>query len=132
MMLRVLNYPKPVIRQCSNTVGAHKHHHQRQLSSLPHHLARQNNGMVNIYLTKAPRPTLPKTFNQLKKPVKEEEDDDVASQQHVPSHLSYAGSKRMPITSEMRVVKPGEDAPSGIWPVFRMMVCPPVLNYAVL
>ncbi len=63
---------------------------------------------------------MPKTFNQLKKPVKEE---DVASQQHVPSHLSYAGSKRMPITSEMRVVKPGEDVPGGIWPVFRMMVC---------
>eukprot|EP00573_Skeletonema_grethae_P002383 CAMPEP_0201689982 /NCGR_PEP_ID=MMETSP0578-20130828/3502_1 /ASSEMBLY_ACC=CAM_ASM_000663 /TAXON_ID=267565 /ORGANISM="Skeletonema grethea, Strain CCMP 1804" /LENGTH=487 /DNA_ID=CAMNT_0048174825 /DNA_START=321 /DNA_END=1784 /DNA_ORIENTATION=+ len=65
-----------------------------------------------------PRP-MPKTFNRLKKPINAEE--DVASLQHVPSHLSYAGSKRMPITSEMRLVKPGEDAPSGIWPVFRMM-----------
>eukprot|EP00574_Skeletonema_japonicum_P003620 CAMPEP_0201716024 /NCGR_PEP_ID=MMETSP0593-20130828/2088_1 /ASSEMBLY_ACC=CAM_ASM_000672 /TAXON_ID=267983 /ORGANISM="Skeletonema japonicum, Strain CCMP2506" /LENGTH=543 /DNA_ID=CAMNT_0048205701 /DNA_START=219 /DNA_END=1850 /DNA_ORIENTATION=- len=120
MMLRVLNYPnpKPAIWQCFNTVGAHKHQ-RRQLSSLPHHLARHNNGMVNILVksTKVPRP-LPKTFNQLKKPIKEE---DAAPQQHVPSHLSYAGSKRMPITSEMRVMKPGEDTPSGIWPVFRIM-----------
>mmetsp|Transcript_473 Transcript_473/g.737 ORF Transcript_473/g.737 Transcript_473/m.737 type:complete len:560 (-) Transcript_473:129-1808(-) len=137
MMLRVLNYPKPAIRQCSKktrTVGcpseaaaaattasssiAAKQHH-RQFSSLPHHLARQNNGMVNIFVksTKVPRPTLPKTFNRLKKPIKEED----VTIQHVPSHLSYASNKRMPITSEMRIVQPGEDTPSGIWPVFRMM-----------
>jgi len=105
------------------TVSAKQHH--RQFSSLPHHLARQNNGMVNIFVksTKVPRPTLPKTFNRLKKPLKEED----VTIQHVPSHLSYASNKRMPITSEMRIVQPGEDTPSGIWPVFRMMVCVCVL-----
>ena len=105
----------------SSIVAEHHHHRDRQFSSLPHHLARQNNGLVNLLVktTKVPRPTLPKTFNRLKKPVKQEE----VTLQHVPSHLSYAGSKRMPITSEMRIVKPEEDAPSGIWPVFRMMVC---------
>ena len=144
MILRSLNYPDLTARQCSSrtlvnfiTIACsseaatmassivaqhhHHHHHDRQFSSLPHHLARQNNGLVNLLVktTKVPRPTLPKTFNRLKKPLKQEE----VALQHVPSHLSYAGSKRMPITSEMRIVKPGEDAPSGIWPVFRMMVC---------
>eukprot|EP00986_Skeletonema_menzelii_P012178 scaffold6606_cov139-Skeletonema_menzelii.AAC.1 len=74
--------------------------------------------MVNVLVksTKVPRPSLPK-INRLKKPLKQEE----VTLQHVPSHMSYAGSQRMPITSEMRIVKPGEDTPSGIWPVFRMM-----------
>jgi hypothetical protein len=40
------------------------------------------------------------------------------------SRFSYAGNIRMPITSELKIVKPGGDTPSGIWPVFRMMVCP--------
>mmetsp|Transcript_18971 Transcript_18971/g.31146 ORF Transcript_18971/g.31146 Transcript_18971/m.31146 type:complete len:561 (+) Transcript_18971:218-1900(+) len=141
MILRILNYPSPTTRQCSNrtlvksatiaascssdaaaktasSIVAHQHHHDRQFSSLPHHLARQNNGMVNVLVksTKVPRPSLPK-INRLKKPLKQEE----VTLQHVPSHMSYAGSQRMPITSEMRIVKPGEDTPSGIWPVFRMM-----------
>mmetsp|Transcript_8862 Transcript_8862/g.18409 ORF Transcript_8862/g.18409 Transcript_8862/m.18409 type:complete len:624 (-) Transcript_8862:192-2063(-) len=38
-----------------------------------------------------------------------------------PSHIAYAGSAEMPITEELKIVKPGEDTPSGIWPVFRMM-----------
>ena len=140
MILRSLNYRNLTARQCSSrtlvksatiacsseavkmasSIVAQHHHHDRQFSSLPHHLARQNNGLVNLLVktTKVPRPTLPKTFNRLKKPLKQEE----VTLQHVPSHLSYAGSKRMPITSVMRIVKPGEDAPSGIWPVFRMMV----------
>ena len=111
-MLYSLNRPKPAI-------VASVAQNYRQLSSLPHHLARHNNGMVNILVknTKVPRPTLPKTFNKLKKPHR----DDVAIK-HIPSHLSYAGNKRMPITSEMKIVMPGEDAPSGIWPVFRMLV----------
>jgi len=73
--------------------------------------------MVNVLVksTKVPRPCF--RFNRLKKPLKQEE----VTLQHVPSHMSYAGSQRMPITSEMRIVKPGEDTPSGIWPVFRMM-----------
>ena len=150
MILRILNDPSPTTRQCSNrtlvksatiaascssdaaaktasSIVAHQHHHDRQFSSLPHHLARQNNGMVNVLVksTKVPRPRvvpieeiMRKAFK--KKPLKQEE----VTLQHVPSHMSYAGSQRMPITSEMRIVKPGEDTPSGIWPVFRMMVCP--------
>lgn len=111
MMLHSLNRPKPAIV----TAMAQNY---RQLSSLPHHLARHNNGMVNILVknTKVPRPTLPKTFNKLKKPLRE----DIAAK-HIPSHLSYAGENRMPITSEMKIVMPGEDAPR-IWPVFRMLV----------
>lgn len=39
-----------------------------------------------------------------------------------PSHIAYAGNAEMPITEELKIVKPEEDTPSGIWPVFRMMV----------
>jgi len=37
-------------------------------------------------------------------------------------HLSYVGNVQIPITSELKIVLPEEDVPSGIWPVFRMMV----------
>src|SRR6056300_612304 len=43
--------------------------HQRTFASIPHHLARQNNGMVNVFVksTKVPRPSrIIKTFNRLK------------------------------------------------------------------
>ena len=39
-----------------------------------------------------------------------------------PSHLSYVTDILYPITSYLKIVKPQEDAPSGIWPVYRMMV----------
>lgn len=39
-----------------------------------------------------------------------------------PSHLSYVEGVTYPITSELQIVKPKDDAPSGIWPVFRIMV----------
>ncbi len=39
-----------------------------------------------------------------------------------PSHLSYVEGVNYPITSELQIVKPQDDAPSGIWPVFRIMV----------
>jgi len=154
MMLRALNYPTPALRQCSNrariasttigcssaaTTATSSNHqlpkndddtttftqHHRQFSSLPHHLARQNNGMVNVLVksTKVPRPTLPKTLNQLKKSPNKKDVTVEEEEEHVPSHFSYAGNVSMPITSELKIVKPGEDTPSGIWPVFRMMVC---------
>ena len=39
-----------------------------------------------------------------------------------PSLIAYVGDSQMPITSELKIVTPGDDTPSGIWPVFRMMV----------
>ena len=39
-----------------------------------------------------------------------------------PKELKYTGNATIPITSHLRIVKPGEDAPEGIWPVFRIMV----------
>ena len=38
------------------------------------------------------------------------------------AHLSYVGNIQIPITSELKIVLPEEDLPSGIWPIFRMMV----------
>jgi hypothetical protein len=39
-----------------------------------------------------------------------------------PSELTYTGGATIPITSFLHIVTPGEDAPSGIWPIFRLMV----------
>ncbi len=39
-----------------------------------------------------------------------------------PSHLSYVADVTYPITSKLNIVKPEDDTPSGIWPVYRIMV----------
>jgi hypothetical protein len=39
-----------------------------------------------------------------------------------PLSLTFTGTTTMPITSELKIVTPNQDPPSGIWPVFRLMV----------
>ena len=39
-----------------------------------------------------------------------------------PSELTYTGDATIPITTELHIVTPGEETPSGIWPIFRLMV----------
>lgn len=39
-----------------------------------------------------------------------------------PSELTFAGDTTIPVTSRLHIVTPAEDAPPGIWPVFRIMV----------
>jgi hypothetical protein len=39
-----------------------------------------------------------------------------------PEELQYTGNAVMPITSFLNIVKPQDDMPKGIWPVFRLMV----------
>jgi hypothetical protein len=39
-----------------------------------------------------------------------------------PSKLRYTGDAVIPITSVLHIVKPQEDIPRGIWPVFRLLV----------
>eukprot|EP00571_Detonula_confervacea_P007388 CAMPEP_0172313068 /NCGR_PEP_ID=MMETSP1058-20130122/19278_1 /TAXON_ID=83371 /ORGANISM="Detonula confervacea, Strain CCMP 353" /LENGTH=473 /DNA_ID=CAMNT_0013026657 /DNA_START=379 /DNA_END=1800 /DNA_ORIENTATION=+ len=63
-------------------------------------------------------PVKHKVKNQLKEKVVLETH---YKEEHLPSHFSYAGNDSMPITSELKIVLPEEDVPSGIWPVFRMM-----------
>jgi hypothetical protein len=41
-----------------------------------------------------------------------------------PNTLRYTGDAVMPITSKLHIVTPQEDAPRGVWPIFRLMVCP--------
>lgn len=36
--------------------------------------------------------------------------------------LAYAGAVQIPITSSLRLIRPEDDTPRGIWPVFRLMV----------
>jgi hypothetical protein len=39
-----------------------------------------------------------------------------------PTELTYTGDMTIPITTELRIITPEEDAPSGVWPIFRLMV----------
>lgn len=39
-----------------------------------------------------------------------------------PTSLRYTGDAVMPITSTLNIVKPQDDTPRGVWPVFRLMV----------
>lgn len=94
----------------------------RPMSTVPLHLARANNGMVNVLVksTKVPRPAsiLPlkkkETLNNSLTPV--------VPKKALPDHISYVGNARMPITSSLKIVTPDDDTPQGVWPVFRMMV----------
>ena len=36
--------------------------------------------------------------------------------------LTYAGDVQIPITSTLQLIRPEDDTPRGIWPVFRLMV----------
>jgi hypothetical protein len=36
--------------------------------------------------------------------------------------LSYAGTVPIPITSNLQLIRPEDDTPRGIWPVYRIMV----------
>eukprot|EP00934_Nitzschia_sp_Nitz4_P004754 Nitzschia sp. Nitz4//scaffold35_size145790//36141//37764//NITZ4_003016-RA/size145790-augustus-gene-0.131-mRNA-1//-1//CDS//3329549082//4744//frame0 len=38
-----------------------------------------------------------------------------------PSELVYTGDTKIPVTSHLHIVAPGEATPSGTWPVFRIM-----------
>lgn len=51
-----------------------------------------------------------------------ETDTSANDPEEQPSTLTYTGGVTMPITCELHIAKPGEDAPRGIWPVFRLMV----------
>ncbi len=112
----------------ANCIGRRAH------SSLPpHHLARKNNGMVNVLVksTKVPRPNFAmhpiKTRNQLKKRavpfvLRDGVKEGAEGEERQQSHISYAGNDSMPITTELKIVLPEDDVPRGTWPVFRMMV----------
>lgn len=45
-----------------------------------------------------------------------------------PSELRYTGDAVIPITSHLHIVRPDEDTPRGIWPVFRLLVSIPTSN----
>lgn len=45
------------------------------------------------------------------------DNDEVES----PSEIQYPGNVTMPLTTVLHIVKPSEDVPRGIWPVFRLM-----------
>jgi hypothetical protein len=39
-----------------------------------------------------------------------------------PTTLTYTGDAVIPITSKLNIIRPQDDTPRGIWPVFRLMV----------
>ena len=54
------------------------------------------------------------------KPKKDKFNQTESKKSH--GHLSYIAEMNFPITSHLHIVKPDEDTPRGIWPVFRLMV----------
>lgn len=48
--------------------------------------------------------------------------EKVTTDNSSPSELMYTGETTIPITSILHIVTPEEDTPSGIWPIFRLMV----------
>lgn len=47
---------------------------------------------------------------------------ELTSEHDSPSEIHYTGSATMPLTTVLHIVKPHEDVPRGVWPVFRLMV----------
>ena len=44
------------------------------------------------------------------------------SERMSPTSIKYTGDTVIPITSVLDIIKPQDDTPRGIWPVFRLMV----------
>ena len=91
-------------------------------SMIPTHMS----PLVLVKSIRVPRPIKPKhkVRNKLKDRI---ELDTIDKQSKVvkvdeAEHLSYVGNVQIPITNSLKIVLPEEDVPSGIWPVFRMMV----------
>jgi hypothetical protein len=53
-----------------------------------------------------------------KESLSQEEPDNDES----PNVLQYTGDAVIPITSTLQLIRPQDDTPRGIWPVFRLMV----------
>jgi len=83
--------------------------------------------LVLVKSIRVPRPIKPKhkVRNKLKDRIELDNIDKqskVVKVDEVDKHLSYVGNVQIPITNSLKIVLPEEDVPSGIWPVFRMMV----------
>lgn len=47
---------------------------------------------------------------------------DAPSERVSPTSLKYTGDAIIPITSVLEIIRPQDDTPRGVWPVFRLMV----------
>ena len=52
----------------------------------------------------------------------DDNNQELITEHDSPSDIHYTGSATMPLTTVLHIVKPHEDVPRGIWPVFRLMV----------
>ena len=91
-------------------------------SMIPTHMS----PLVLVKSIRVPRPIKPKhkVRNKLKDRIELDtiEQSKVVKVDEAKQHLSYVGNVQIPITNSLKIVLPEEDVPSGIWPVFRMMV----------
>ena len=91
--------------------------------SIPTHMS----PLVLVKSIRVPRPIKPKhkVRNKLKDRIELDtivEQSKVMKVDEANAHLSYVGNVQIPITNKLKIVLPEEDVPSGVWPVFRMMV----------
>jgi hypothetical protein len=133
-MLSLAAQPIAAAKQCSRPTTSVLRYRRslllqshRELSSVPHHLARKNNSWVNGFVKsiKVPRPiivansaTPPRKPSRIETILHAEEKEEQQS-----LGMCYVGNDNIPITNELQIVVPGvDDVPRGTWPVFRMMV----------
>lgn len=119
--------PTTSVLRCRLTLLPQSH---RELSSVPHHLARKNNSWVNGFVKsiKVPRPIIvantaipPRKPSRIETVLHTVEKEEKEEQQSL--GMCYVGNDSIPITNELQIVVPGvDDVPRGTWPVFRMMV----------
>ena len=117
---------RPPKTQCKNIINTSKP--SRHLSSLPIVDDEHDESHDEEYDHGHHSPPPPHTPS-LTRTTKEEEREDAmitstTKQDDIisPSHISYVAGVSLPITSELHIVKPSDDAPPGLWPVYRIMV----------
>lgn len=116
---------RPPKTQCKNIINTSKP--SRHLSSLPIVDDEHDESHDEEYDHGHHSPPPPHTPS-LTRTTKEEEREDVTITSTTkqddmisPSHISYVAGVSLPITSELHIVKPSDDAPPGLWPVYRIM-----------
>jgi hypothetical protein len=103
-----------------SSTGASRASKNRSLSSarpLPQEEADSDWGPIHDYKQPpSPRPS----YYKLQQTIEESTQQRTSAAQEMT--LSYDGTVPIPITSNLQLVRPEDDTPRGIWPVFRLMV----------
>jgi hypothetical protein len=116
--VRCLSSISPVVRHDDDEVDEHHHDTRNRKIATPRRIEFRSPPMLGT--AKNTMRPIQESAASVSFPITEPQ--DAASTFESPSEIKYAGDAIIPITTRLHMVKPGEDAPRGIWPVFRLMV----------